>query len=70
MTTVTVLLSSPAAKLIAWSVSAEKSALLPKPSPVVVEAKMVSAGVPPDRVIVKVIVPTPSLTLVVDGDRE
>ena len=67
MLTVTVLESSPAAKLIAWSASAVKSPLLAKPSPVVVEAKIVSAGVPPERVIVNVTVPTPSLMLVVAG---
>ena len=66
--TVTVFVSSPAAKAIAWSARAVKSLLLAKPSPVVVEVKMVSAGVPPERVTVKVTVPTPSLTLVVAGD--
>ena len=66
---VTVLVVSPAAKTTAWSAMAVKSPLLAEPSPVVVEAKMVSAGVVPERVIVKVIVPTPSSTVVVTGER-
>ena len=49
---------------------AVKSLLLAKPSAVVVEAKIVSAGVSPERVTVNVTVPAPSSTLVVTGDRE
>jgi hypothetical protein len=64
---VTVLDSSPAAKAMAWSAIAVKSPLLAEPSPVVVEAKMVSAGVPPERVTVKVTVPAPSSTFTVPG---
>jgi hypothetical protein len=67
MATVTVFVSSPAAKTIAWSAMAVKSPLLAEPSPVVVEAKIVSAGVPPERVTVKVIVPAASSTVVVAG---
>ena len=69
MLTVTVFVSSPAAKLMAWSAMAVKSPEFAEPSPVVVEAKIVSAGVPPERVIVKVIVPAASSTVVVAGVR-
>ena len=53
---------------MAWSAMAVKSPLLAEPSPVVVEAKIVSAGVPPERVTVKVTVPAPSSMFTVPGD--
>ena len=68
MLTVTVLDNSPAAKAMAWSAIAVKSPEFAEPSPVVVEAKIVSAGVPPERVTVKVTVPAPSSTLMLPGD--